>query len=216
MSFLSRMFKGDADSSRSPSGARASAPAHQPSEEIAFLGESMRATSDEGEEAGVNDLISLGAELFQQGNIANSVRCLNAVLDKEHTAAQEIAARRSSIVALASFLGLGTPNLRPRDFDYCYVMEHINKHMDAVLGLYATHEEELLGRNDAEFFRDCYNMAASNYQSIIIGYMAYEQNGEHHMYQNRLPDEWDIAFVSDPKNALRVNGRIYPHLLLLK
>jgi hypothetical protein len=38
----------------------------------------------------------------------------------------------------------------------------------------------------------------------------YEENGSPHLYNERLPKEWKIAFAAEPNDALIVNGTIYP------
>ena len=59
-------------------------------------------------------------------------------------------------------------------------------------------------------------MALTNYMSVGMANMAYEENGSFHMYENQLPMDWAIAFVAEPKNALQVNGTIYPQHILPK
>lgn len=217
MSFFSKLIGGNKEQSAGNASSHVHTQKeqkHKPSADIAFLDEVIRATADDGTEPGVTDLISLSLDQFNNGNIPNCVRCLNTALDLEHSITEEIAIRRNMTVALASFLGLGTSQVRQRDFDFCFLMENLNKNMDAIIGLYATNEPQILSGDNAEFLRNCFDMALSNYQSVMIGYMAYEQGGKHHIYEHQLPKIWNISFVAEPKGALQVNGTIYPQHLL--
>jgi hypothetical protein len=210
VSFISSFLSGKKESSTEKKTSNTgSDKQHSQSTEVSFLGEIIQ----DGKQLEITDLICLSIDNFNKGNISNCIRCLNTALDIKRSAKEEIAIRRNMFIALTSFLGLGTPNLRKRDFDFCYVMEHLNKNMDAIIGLYATNEHHFLSENDASFLRDCFDMAFSNYQSVMNGYMAYELDG-FHMYENRLPKVWDITFKAEPKGTLCVNGTIYPQHIL--
>lgn len=191
---------------------------HSPSSRIDFLQQTINPdeiVKKDPKISEINTLINHSVDFYNNDNFARSVVCLNTAIKLEPSFNEEIALRRNRAVALAGFLGLGKTKPQ-QNFDYCYSMEYLTRDLEAIIGLFATNEEKIAGRDDADFLEDCFNMALSNYMSIGMAYMAYEENGSHHVYKDQLPRVWDIGFVPEPKNALQVNGTIYPHHKLPK
>jgi len=217
MGFLKNLFGGKSDETQNVTK-KESNQKHLPSSKIDFLEEATKTDEilkNDQDISEINALLNWSVDYYNNENFKESVRCLNTALKKGPTFYEEIALRRNRAVALAGFLGLGKTKPQ-QNFDYCYAMEHLTRDLEAIIGLYATNEESIIGRDDANFLKDCFNMALSNYMSTAMAYMAYEENGSHHRYKDQLSRIWKIAFVADPKNALSVKGIVYPQHKLQK
>lgn len=166
-------------------------------------------------ENNVISLINLSMDLHEKGNDKDAVRCLNKALSLNPSYIHAIGVHRNRAIAIASYLGLG--KRKPYiNLDFCIAVEHMLRDFEAIIGLYATNEASILERDDSDFFKDCFNMAMTNYMPYGLSIGAYEDKGSYHEYKYQLSHEWKISFVADPRNALSVNGQIYPHHRLPK
>lgn len=183
---------------------------------VSFLQEfPSGSTVSKDAENDVISLLNLGVELHNQGNDKDSVRCFNKTISLNPSYIHAIGVHRNRAIAIGSYLGLGKrkPHI---NLDYCIAVEHMLNDFEAIIGLYVTNEGSISERSDSAFFKDCFNMAMSNYMPYGLSIGAYEDKGSYHRYQEQLSHEWEICFVHDPRNALSVNGKIYPHHRLPK
>jgi hypothetical protein len=155
-------------------------------------------------------------KLSAEGKHADAIRWINKALSLNPPFDFEIVLRRNRCVALGELFGIGKSGAR-RDLDYCIAAEYVVQDFEAIIGLYVTNEDEIKGGNNMEIIDNSFQMALHNLIPIGLSNMAYQNaDGSYGTYNSKLPQKWKVDFVGEPKNALRVNGNIYPQYTLPK
>lgn len=155
-------------------------------------------------------------KLNGDGNHVDAVRWVNKALSLSPPFDFEIVLRRNRIVALGEMFNIGRTGAR-RNLNFCIATERVVRDYEAIIGLYVTNEEDLRRRNDCDFFVETFEVALDKLIPIGCLYSAYQNDdGSYGNYEGGFPGKWKIDFVSEPKNALSVNGKIYPQYKLPK
>ncbi len=162
-------------------------------------------------------ILNFSAELNARGNNKDAVRCLNHALKMSNLSCEIlIPLHRNRAHAIASHVGFGSGRKPYINLDYCIAAEHILQDTEEIIGIYVTNEKIISDGRHAEFLHDCFHVALANFMPVGLSIGAYQDGHSYHMYSRRIPERWKICFVHEPKNALSVNGIVYPQYIMPK
>lgn len=176
-------------------------------------------TSEEELTAGITidvaSCLNYAARLNGFGNHKDAVVWLNKGLSMNPNFHFAIMLHRNRAVAIAEEHSVGSVNHK-NNLDYCIAVESVMRDFEAIIGLYAQNEAAIEDMDNSEIIDNSFEMALTRFMPIGLSNMTYQKNGSYHLYTDRLSHVWNISFVAEPKDALCVNGKVYPHYVLPK
>jgi hypothetical protein len=165
-----------------------------------------------GEITDIPFCINHAVSLNNSGDHKGAVVWLNKGLSMNPTFELAIGLHRNRAVAIADGYHIGKDK-SPRNLDFCIAIESLFRDYQAIIGLYTQNETAIKAKDDFEYFDNSFEMAFRNFWPIGMAGGAYQENGLYHKYTCRIPEVWKISLVSEPKNALCVNGKVYPQYI---
>lgn len=168
----------------------------------------------------IGGLMNQSIELRGNGNYPEAVRCLNRALSLSPSYSMKIGLHWNRAVVIASWLGLGTKNVRKTDLDFCIALEQMRSDLEAVIAIYAIWDDLIAKRDDAKIFHSWLESAIRNLNVLLPVGHVYAEGSSYHEYERRLQKKWDVGFVKDEGSQgaafLVVDGRPYRQHLIRK